>query len=114
MGAGFLALLYFTLNLLAFAPSAHAWLHQPTCSATLSDCSDSDAPSKRTPNPPARNEDGCAVTLIAQGIDGVPAGLSANEPARPAITESFCTNTDPLLSLQQHRLPASQAPPSIG
>jgi|LauGreStaDraftv2_3_1035109.scaffolds.fasta_scaffold209919_1 hypothetical protein len=110
-GAGFLALLLLVLNLIAFAPAAHAWLHQSACSTQSSVCPEHGAPPNPAPSIPVHHDDTCAVMLFSQGIEVAPSVLANLAPAQLPFTTPSPAKADILVSNPQHRLPASQAPP---
>jgi hypothetical protein len=110
--------LVLALGLLAHAPSFHAWLH-----ATESGCAHvhaDDLSSEHTPDhghPPAgasipSDPHFCAITAFAQGADNP-------TPAPLVIGPVLCVSTlrthadAPGFVSPAHRLPASQAPPTL-
>ena len=96
--AGFAAMLVLGLGLLAYAPTAHAWLHDD----------DHDHASAPTA------DHHCAVTALAHGIDSTPVNPLFSVSLNQIEGTLAITARRPLTAAPGHLRPAGRAPPAGG
>lgn len=103
--------LVLALDILAFSPAAHAWLHGHDPAAPA--CSCGHHTDDAAPAPGDDPEDGCIVSVFAQGkLDGAAVPLWCARPAAH-VSAPACFPPAVAPAAVAHLLPPGCGPPSV-
>jgi len=113
--AGLLALLVFTLGLLAVSPEAHALLHSGAHSGAALSLTHAHPADASAHDPHATHDDlGCAVTLFSHGVT-TPLALPHLDAPRITLLATLAGAPDTFHpSAPPHRLQPARGPPRLG